>query len=105
MRRPPVVRSRRERRLTPDGTTITAALPPGVRGLFGAVLRRFVRAQHHPGQVTVRRVATQRRALGIDISHRQMMRRLIAGQDGFLDEAREVLRAGLRPAAWVSVPG
>jgi hypothetical protein len=48
-------------------------------------------------------VETQLRALAIDISHRQMMRLLITGQDGFLDEAREALRTGLRAAAWVSV--
>ena len=34
---------------------------------------------------------------------RQVMRLLIAGQDGFLTEARDVLRAGLETAAWVSV--
>jgi hypothetical protein len=31
------------------------------------------------------------------------MRLLIAGQDGFLTEARGILRAGLGDAAWVSV--
>jgi hypothetical protein len=101
--RPHIVRYRRERWLTPDGATITAALPPGVNGHFGAELRRFVLAQHHQGQVTVRRVATQLRDIGIDISRRQVVRLLIAGHDGFLDEARDVLRAGLTEAAWVSV--
>ena len=100
---PRVVRYRRERWLTPDGQTVTATLPPEVRGHFGAALRRFVLAQHHQGQVTVRRVAAQLRAIGVDISHRQVMRLLIGGQDGFLDEARNVLRAGLTEAAWVSV--
>lgn len=101
--RPLVVRYRRERWLTPDGQTITAPLPAGVSGHFGAELRRFVLAQHHQGQVTVRRVAAQLRAIGVDISRRQVMRLLIAGQEGFLDEARDVLRAGLTDAAWVSV--
>jgi hypothetical protein len=32
-----------------------------------------------------------------------MMRLLIAGQDGFLAESRDVLRAGLQTAGWVSV--
>jgi hypothetical protein len=100
---PRVVRYRRERWLTPDGKTITAPLPPGVSGHFGAELRRFVLTQHHQGQVTVRRVAVQLRAIGVDISHRQLMRLLIAGQDSFLDEARDVLRAGLTEAAWMSV--
>jgi hypothetical protein len=101
--RPLVVRYRRERWLTPDGQTITAPLPAGVGGHFGAELRRFVLAQHHQGQVTVRRLAAQLRAVGVDISRRQVMRLLIAGQDNFLDEARDVLRAGLTDAAWVSV--
>ncbi len=101
--RPHVMRYRRERWLTPDGRTLIAALPASVTGHFGAELRRFVLAQHHQGQVTVRRLATQLRDIGIDISRRQVMRLLIGGQDSFLDEARDVLRAGLTEAAWVSV--
>jgi transposase IS66 family protein len=101
--RPHVVRYRRERWLTPDGTTITAALPAGVSGHFGPELRRFVLAQHHQGQVTTRRVAALLRDIGIDISDRQVMRLLIEGQDDFLDEARDVLRAGLTEASWISV--
>jgi hypothetical protein len=100
---PHVVRYRRERWLTPDGQTITAPLPAGVVGHFGPELRRFVLGQHHQGQVTVRRVAAQLHAIGVDISHRQVVRLLIDGQDGFLDEARDVLRAGLAASAWVSV--
>ncbi|MDQ2764060.1 MAG: transposase [Pseudomonadota bacterium] len=101
--RPHVVRYRRERWLTPDGQTITAPLPASVRGHFGPELQRFVLVQHHQGQVTVRRVAAQLHAIGIDISRRQVMRLLIGGQDGFLDEARDVLRAGLTAGAWISV--
>jgi hypothetical protein len=101
--RPLVLRYRRERWLTSDGQTITAPLPAGVSGHFGAALQRFVLAQHHQGQVTVRRVAAQLRAIGLDISRRQVVRRLIGGQDSVLDEARDVLRAGLAEAAWVSV--
>ena len=98
-----VVRYRRERWQTADGTTITASLPAGINGHFGPELRRFVLAQHHQCQVTVRRLAVQLRAIGIDVSRRQVMRLLIAGQDGFVTEARDVLRAGLANAAWVSV--
>ena len=43
------------------------------------------------------------RAIGIDISKRQLVRLLEAGQDDFLDEARDVLRAGLISAAWITV--
>ena len=76
-----VVRYRRERWITPDGTTVLAALPPGVVGHFGPELRRFVLAQHHQGQVTVPRLVAQLRGIGVSISKRQVMRLLIAGQD------------------------
>jgi hypothetical protein len=98
-----VVRYRRERWLTPDGTTVLAALPPGVVGHFGPELRRFVLVQHHQGQVTVPRLVAQLQGIGVSISKRQVMRLLIAGHDRFLTEARDVLRVGLETAAWVSV--
>src|SRR5258708_29067131 len=49
------------------------------------------------------RLLAQLRAIGIDIYKRQVVRLLIAGQDGFCDEARDVLRAGLASAAWITV--
>jgi len=101
--RPHVVRVRRERWLTPDGRTVLAPMPAGVVGHFGPALRRFVLAQYHQGQVTVPRLLAQLRAIGILISKRQVVRLLNAGQDAFLAEAREVLRAGLATAGWVSV--
>lgn len=101
--RPHVVRYRRERWLTPEGCSVIAPLPAGVRGHFGAELRRFVLGQHHQGQVTVARLVEQLHAIGIDVSKRQVVRMLIDGQAVFLDEARNVLRAGLESAAWISV--
>jgi len=98
-----VVRYRRERWLTPEGETIVAPLPDGIRGHFGPELRRFVLMQHHQGQVTVERLVTLLQAIGVSISKRQVMRLLIDQQDGFLTETREVLRAGLETAEWVSV--
>jgi len=98
-----VVRYRRERWLTPEGETIVAPLPGGIRGHFGPELRRFVLMQHHQGQVTVERLVTQLQAIGVSISKRQVMRLLIDQQDGFLTETREVLRAGLQTADWISV--
>ena len=59
--------------------------------------------QYHQGQVTVPRLVAQLRAIGIVISKRQVVRLLNEGQDAFLDEAREVLRAGLATASWISV--
>jgi hypothetical protein len=101
--RPHVTRLRRERWLTPDGRTVTAPMPAGIVGHFGPALRRFVLAQYHQGQVTVPRLVAQLRAIGILVSKRQVVRLLNAGQGAFLDEAREVLRAGLSAAGWISV--
>jgi Transposase IS66 family len=101
--RPHVVRLRRERWLTPDGRSVTAPLPADVIGHFGPQLRRFVLIQYHQGQVTVPRLVTQLQSFGITISKRQVLRLLNERQDAFRTEAREVLRAGLATAAWISV--
>jgi hypothetical protein len=101
--RPHVVSFRRERWLWPSGTIVTAPLPAGIDGHFGPDLRRFVLAQYHQGQVTMPRLLTLLRALGIVISKRQVVRLLIGAKDGFLDEARDVLRAGLSGSAWITV--
>lgn len=101
--RPHVVNFRCERWQRPDGGMITAPLPVGIDGHFGLQLRRFVLAQYHQGQMTVPRLVTLLRGLGIFISKRQVVRLLIEGQDGFLTEARDVLRAGLSSAAWITV--
>jgi hypothetical protein len=98
-----VVRYRRERWLTPQGETIVAPLPSGVRGHFGPELSRFVLMQYHQGQVTVERLVTLLLAVGVSISKRQVMRLLIDQQDDFLTETREVLRAGLETADWITV--
>ena len=98
-----VVNFRCERWQTPDGGMMTAPLPAGIDGHFGPELRRFVLAQYHQAQTTVPRLVTLLRSLGIFISKRQVVRLLIEGQDGFLAEARDVLRAGLSSAAWITV--
>ena len=98
-----VIRYRRERWATPDGQTMVAKLPGGIAGHFGPELRRFVLLQYHQGQVTVERLTAQLRALGISICKRQVMRLLINRQNDFLTESREVLRAGLQTASWITV--
>src|SRR5712691_9899771 len=101
--RPHVVNFRCERWQTPDGDMLTAPLPAGINGHFGPELRRFVLTQYHQGQMTVARLVTMLSSLGIFISKRQVVRLLIEGQDDFLAEARDVLRAGLSSAAWITV--
>jgi hypothetical protein len=97
------IRYRRERWVTPDGQTVLAPLPLGVSGHFGPELRRFVLMQYHQGQVTVPRLMALLQAIGVSISKRQVVRLLIAGQDEFLAEARDVLHAGLETAHWITV--
>ena len=93
-----VVNFRCERWQSTDGDMMTAPLPEGVHGHFGPELRRFMLALYHQGQMTVPRLASLLRSFGIVISKRQVVRLLIEGQDGFLAEARDVLRAGLSSA-------
>jgi hypothetical protein len=98
-----VVNFRCERWQAPDGEVMTAPLPAGIDGHFGPELRRFVLAQYHEAQTTVPRLVRQLRSLGIFISKRQVVRLLIQGQDGFVTEALDVLRAGLSSAPWITV--
>ncbi len=100
---PHVTHFRRECWQSPDGRTVMAPLPDGIDGHFGPELRRFVLAQYHQGQVTVPRLVLLLRSLGIHISKRQIVRLLIAGKDSFVAEAREVMRAGLQNAPWITV--
>lgn len=98
------IRYRRERWLTPDGQTIVAPLPEGIDGHFGPELRRFVLMLYHQGQTTLPRLSGLLRAIGVSISQREVQRLLSGGrQQAFLDEARDVLRAGLQTARWISV--
>ena len=97
------IRYMRERWVTPDGRTIVAALPEGTRGHFGPDLRRFILMQYHQGQTTLPRLAALLHSVGVSISGREVQRLLTEKQQGFLDEARDVLRAGLETSPWVSV--
>lgn len=93
----------RERWVTPDGQTILAPLPEGIEGHFGPELRRFVLMQYHQGQSTLPRLAALLRSVGVSISKRQLQSLLTERQEGFVTEARDVLRAGLEISSWVSV--
>jgi Transposase IS66 family len=91
-----------ERWLARDGQIITASLPEGFDGHFGPQLHRFVLAQYHQGQTTVPRLLALLHSFGLDISKRELVRLLTAGHDSFHAEARDVLRAGLASAAWIT---
>jgi hypothetical protein len=93
----------RERWITPDGRTILAPLPEGIDGHFGPELRRFVLMQYHQGQSTLPRLTALLQSIGVSISKRQVQRLLTDKQEGFVSEARDVLRAGLEISPYVSV--
>jgi Transposase IS66 family len=98
-----VVRYRRERWVTPAGETIVAPLPTGIVGGWGPNLRRFVLACHIQGQVTTERLTALLRGIGVEISKRQVVRLITDHLDAFVAEEREVLRAGLASARWITV--
>jgi hypothetical protein len=59
--------------------------------------------QYHQSQTTLPRLATLLQSVGVAISKREIQRLLTEGQDGFLAENRDVLRAGLQTSPWISV--
>jgi len=95
------IRYMRERWVTADGQTIVAPLRGGTRGHFGPNLRRFVLMQYHQGQTTLPRLTALLHSVGVSISKREVQRLLTEKQQDFLDEARDVLRAGLETSPWV----
>jgi hypothetical protein len=97
-----VIHYRRERWVTPEGTTVMAPLPPEVEDHFGPDLKRFILAQYHQGQTTVPRLVQFLESLGICISKRQVVRILTENKDSFITEARDVLQAGLGHGGWIS---
>lgn len=98
-----VIRYRRECWQTPGGRTIIAPLPAGVRGGYGANLRRFCLMLHSHGQVTTQRLTTLLSDIGVEISKRQVIRFLTQGLDGFHAEDAAVLHAGLVSSSYVTV--
>jgi Transposase IS66 family len=100
---PAVVRYRRECWATPSGETVLAPLPAGIVGGFGPGLRRFLLVAHAQGQVTTERLVSLLAGIGIEISKRQVVRLLTSRLDDLITEDRDVLRAGLATARWVTV--
>ncbi len=99
---PVVIRYRRERWRTADGRRLVAPLPAGTVGHVGPELRRFVRVQHHQGQVTTERLTRLLNELGLLISKRQVLRLLNDRTAAFVAEAEAVLGAGLETARWLT---
>ena len=67
------------------------------------IRQSFVLMQYHQGQTTLPRLTALMQSVGVSISKREVQRLLTEKHQGFLDEAREVLRAGLQTSPRVSV--
>ena len=97
------IRFRRERWVTPDGQTIVAELPEGIKSHIGPELQRFILASYHQGQTTIPRLVEMVQGFGLAISERQVVRVLNEKKDASIEEARDVLRAALQRSSWISV--
>jgi len=98
-----VIRFRRERWETPDGRTIIAPLPEEIDGHVGPELKRFILVSYHQGQTTIPRLVSLLHMIGLALSERQVVRILNEEKEKFIKEARDVLRAAFKKAAWISV--
>jgi len=98
-----VIRYRRERWVTPEGKTLIAPLPTGLRGHLGPELVRFVMMQYHQAQVTMDRIAVLLQSLGLPISKSQLVKQLNGQVEVFKSEALSVFRAGLLSSSWISI--
>jgi hypothetical protein len=97
------VRFRRERWVTPEGTTVVADLPDAVVPCshFGPDLLCFILHQYHHQHVTQPLLLEQLRQLGVDISSGQLNRILTEDKDAFHQEKEELLPAGLASCSYV----
>jgi hypothetical protein len=95
----------RARYALPDGGTLLAPFPPGVRpvtgGHFGANLVAHIMAQYHHALVTEPLLLEQLWEYGIDISAGQLHRILTEDHEGFHQEKDEVRAAGLAESSYV----
>jgi hypothetical protein len=103
--KPRVIRYRRERWLTPDGTSLVAPLPaevlPGSH--FGPDLICFILHQYHHQHVTQPLLLEQLHQLGIDISAGELNRILTERKEVFHQEKAELLPTALAVSDYVQV--
>ena len=103
--KPRIILYRRERWLTPDGTSLVAPLPadvvPGRH--FGPDLICYILHQYHHQHVTQPLLLEQLHQLGIDISAGELNRILTEGKDDFHQEKAELLPAALAVSSYVEV--
>jgi hypothetical protein len=98
-----VTRYHRECYRTPDGRLLTAALPGGIVGHYGANLVRFVVQQYYECNVTEPKLLDQLHAYGVKISLAQLSNLLTESKQPYHEEKREILTAGLASATSITV--
>ena len=96
----------RERWETPQGDSIVAPLPDGIRfvgGHFDVPLHRFILYQYYHCHVTQPLILEQLLELGLQISAGQINRIITEGKDCFHQEKDEILRVGLGISDYINV--
>lgn len=89
---------------TPDGESLIAELPPGLKGhRFGSFVRTYILYQHHHCQVSQPLLHEQLREWGIDISTGQIDAILTEGKEHFFAERERLLAAGLAVSDFITV--
>jgi len=94
-------RYRRGRYRLPDGSFVTAPLPPGVHSHFGPTLQQYVLYQHFHNQVTQPLLHEELRELDIDISAGQVNRLLTENHERFHQEKDALLPAALEVSSYI----
>jgi hypothetical protein len=95
----------RERVRTPDGSSLLAPLPAGVRACahFGPTLVSHVLYEYHHNHVTQPLLLEQLHEWGIDIAAGQLNNILTEDKDAFHQEKEELLPAGLQVSRYIGV--
>ena len=103
--KPRVIRYRRERWLTPDGTSLVAPLPADVLpgSHYGPDLICYILHQYHHQHVTQPLLLEQLHQVGIDISAGELNRILTENNEAFHQEKAELLPAALAVSDYVEV--
>ena len=103
--KPRVIRYRRERWLTPDGTSLVAPLPADVLpgSHYGPDLICYILHQYHHQHVTQPLLLEQLHQVGIDISAGELNRILTENNAAFHQEKAELLPAALAVSDYVEV--
>ena len=97
-------RYQREQWLTPDGTTLTAALDfESAAPHFGPTMCSFVLYQYYHAQVTEPLILEELREWGVRISSGQLHRIITEGKEKFHEEKDEILKVGLRVSGHIHV--